>query len=217
MRPIFSLAILFLLLCTAACQPILPTDGAASDQSSAHVLYRDDFSNPESGWRAAANPGGRADYADGVFRITLDQPNSDAWASPGLDLSDVRVDVEAIKAGGDRNNRFGILCRVTSPARYYIFMISSDGYYGIGKVNQGQYELLGSQSLLPSDKIPQGSEYLRLRADCVQDRLALYVNEQLITEVMDAEFESGDVGLIAGSYQTAGVDILFDNFTVARP
>ena len=215
MKAIHCIVALVALLLCSACQPILAT---ATPQSEYRVLFKDDFSKPPESWSAGAQAEvGTAGYSDGVYRITVDAANRDQWATPGLNLDDVRIEADAIKVGGDRNNRFGLICRVTRPNAFYVLMISSDGYYGIGKINGSQYQLLGSQSLLPSDKIPRGSAWLHLRADCIQDRLALYVNGEKIAEASDAEFQTGDVGLIAGAYNTAGTDIFFDNFTVAKP
>lgn len=205
----------FLLLCTA-CQQVLPLPATPAGQNR---LFWDDFSNPDSGWQPVSSlaSSGSAGYADGVYRITVNSANHDDWAMPGLNLADVRIDVEAIRIGGDRNNRFGVICRAISPDSFYVFLISSDGYYGIGKIARNRYQILGSQSLLPSDQIPRGSAYLSLRADCVGDRLSLFVNGEKIAEVRDGEFQSGDVGLIAGAYNTVGTDIFFDNFSVSTP
>ena len=164
----------------------------------------------------ATSQNGAADYEDGVYRIRVNQANADVWASPGLDLADARIEVDAIKVGGDRNNRFGILCRV-SPGQFYIFLVSSDGYYGIGKVIDNQYQLLGSAALLQNEFIPKGSAYLHLRVDCVEDLLRLFVNGEKIAEVRDQDLRSGDIGLAAGAYTANGADILFDNFQVFQP
>jgi hypothetical protein len=72
-------------------------------------------------------------------------------------------------------------------------------------------------ALQPSKAIRLGTALNRLRADCVADRLTLYVNGEKLVEVQDTEFASGDVGLIAGTYQSAGTDIRFDNFIVYQP
>lgn len=196
-----------------ACQGLLSTP---VPQTEAMSLFEDDFSDPSRQWWVSPAENGFAGHDDGVFRMMVNSSSSDIWAQPGLNLVDVRVEVNAIKVGGERNNRFGILCRVQESSRYYVFLVSSDGYHGIGKVAPGEYQLLGDQALLPSDKIPQGSTYLNLRADCVGDRLTLYVNGQKIQEVRDAEFKSGDVGLITGSYG-GRTEILFDYFRVIQP
>ncbi len=223
-RSWIALGLLGLLACLAACRPLL---GDPATPDAARLLFKDDFSDPASGWVASTDRGASgayadgvyADgvYADGVYQLSVSQANLDLWATPGLELADVSLEVDAIKTGGDRDNRFGLVCRMVDPAHYYVFLISSDGYYGIGKIQANQARLLGSEAMLPSEKIPRGSAYLHLRADCVQDRLALYVNGEKISEVRDSEYPRGDVGLTAGAYTPAGTQILFDNFRVAKP
>jgi hypothetical protein len=71
--------------------------------------------------------------------------------------------------------------------------------------------------MLPSDAIQTGSGMNHLRADCIGDQLFFYVNGRLLTQVSDSEFPSGDVGILAGTFNEPGVDIVFDNFVVVKP
>jgi hypothetical protein len=43
------------------------------------------------------------------------------------------------------------------------------------------------------------------------------VNGQTLAITEDADFFSGDAGLMSGSYNDGGVDISFDNFVVYKP
>lgn len=211
--PTFVLA-----LAALACQTLLPVD---EDDQPGKILFQDDFSDPSSGWKRVTTTTGETEYADGIYRIFINETNTDIWSKPGLNFSDnsadVRVEVDAIKVGGDRNNRFGIICRAVDLNSFYTFIISSDGYYGIGKIKGEDYQLLGMDALQPSDAIHLGSAFNHIRADCIGDTLALSINGQMITEVKDTEFSSGDVGLIAGTYDIPGTDIRFDNFVVYKP
>ena len=47
--------------------------------------------------------------------------------------------------------------------------------------------------------------------------MAETLNDLKSLQVIDADFSSGEIGLTAGSYETAGVDVYFDNFIVSRP
>ena len=125
--------------------------------------------------------------------------------------------MDAFKVGGERDNRFGVICRAKGTDSFYTFIISSDGYYGVGKVEQQSYELIDTDALLPSEAIKKGSAINRIRAECVGERLTLYVNGIKIAEYQDAEFAAGDVGLIAGTYNEPGTDIRFDDFLVIQP
>lgn len=68
-----------------------------------------------------------------------------------------------------------------------------------------------------SDHIIQGKGTNRIRADCSGWSLSLFVNGFQLVNVSDLEYLSGDVGLIAGTEEEPGVDILFDNFVVYAP
>jgi hypothetical protein len=202
-----------LVLVAIACRAVLP----GGDDEPGRILFKDDFSDTTSGWNQVTAANGETNYADGAYRIFVNEPDMDIWAKPGLNFNDVRVEVDALKVGGDRNNRFGIICRVSEPNTFYTFIISSDGYYGIGKIKGQVYQLIGMDALQPTDVILKGSALNHIRADCVGDRLTLYVNGHKLAEVQDNEFASGDVGLIAGTYDTSGTDIRYDNFVVYQP
>jgi hypothetical protein len=207
-------ALLLLGLVTLACRALVPSNGG---DEPTQILYQDDFSDPSSGWNRVTATTGQTDYDDGVYRIYVDEPNTDIWAKPGLNFRDVRLEVDALKVGGDRDNRFGLICRAVDDSSFYTFVISSDGYYGIGKIKGQEYSLIGMQALQHSDAIQLGSAPNHLRADCVGDTLTLYVNGEKLAQVQDDEFASGDVGLIAGTYSQPGTDIRFDNFVVYKP
>lgn len=202
-----------LLFSSLACQALR----GSSTPEPGDVLFQDNFADPDSGWNRIATMQGETDYADGVYRIFVNEPNLDIWSMPGKDFQDVRVEVDALKVGGERDNRFGIICRATQPDSFYTFIISSDGYYGIGKIKGQEYTLIENDSLQPSEAILKGAALNHLRADCIGDTLTFYVNGEKLAQVRDAEFPRGDVGLIAGTYQNAGTDIRFDNFIVFAP
>lgn len=210
-----------LLLASSSCT--IPFSGGnergdpTSSQIPDNILFQDDFSDPRSGWDRISDPNGITDYADGVYRIFVNTINTDIWSNPNLDFGDVRVEVDATKVGGSDNNDFGVICRYQDPENYYFFIVSSDGYYGIGRFFQGKQELIGVDAMPPSEVIKKGNATNHLRADCIGSKLSLYVNNQFLTQVEDTAFTSGDVGLLAGSLDSPGVDIHFDNFKALKP
>jgi hypothetical protein len=208
---LFSSALLWAVLaCSAA------SSGGTVEQPSG-VLFQDDFSDPESGWDRVIVSDGVTDYADGVYRIFVNTSNTDVWANPALDFTDVSVEVDATKVDGENDNDYGVICRYQDGENFYFFVISSDGYYGIGKISAGLQQLIGVDSMPPSDAIRQGNATNHLRAVCAGSKLSFYVNGQFLAEYEDTEFTSGDVGLVAGTFDTPGVDIHFDNFVVTEP
>ncbi len=209
----FFLAASALAATSLACQTVT----RAADQAKPPVadsLFVDDFSDTGSGWDREQYDGGSTDYLDGQYQILVTDSEADYWANPGLDFTDVRVETLATKAGGPDDNDFGLICRYQDAGNFYYFVISSDGYAGVLKVNDRETTALGTGKLEPSAAIRQGSATNLLAAECVGSTLRLYVNDELVVEVVDPDFARGDVGLIAGTFATPGVDIRFDDFRV---
>jgi hypothetical protein len=207
----FVFAVLMLALAILAC------GGTPATTLPDNVLFQDDFSRTSSGWDRVNVDDGMTDYDNGVYRIVVNTDNTDVWANPGLSFTDVRIEVSATKAGGPDDNDFGVICRYMDENNWYSLIISSDGYYAIVKVKDGYQELLGMSEMGYSDAINQGAATNTVRADCIGSTLTLYANGTQLVSVTDSDFASGDVGLLAGTFDVIGTDITFDNFTVYKP
>jgi tetratricopeptide (TPR) repeat protein len=189
------------------------------------LLFADDFSDTESGWYTNGDPTSPGGYSGGGYVLQMKQTNAGVWAMPGRLFDDVRIEVYATKQGGDNDNFFGLMCRITSTsggADFYIFMISSDGFYGIGKrVNSGDMLMFSSEGeqntenrMFFSGKIHQGEATNKITAICSGDRLALFVNDQILMEVSDSAISEGQVGMVAGAREIPDTSIFFDDFAV---
>jgi hypothetical protein len=181
------------------------------------LLFADDFSDPASGWDQVRQTDRITDYEDGAYRIFVDVPNLDLWANPGRSFTDVQVEVSAIKAGGSDDNDFGVICRYQDVDNFYYFIISSDGFFAVVAVIDGEHQPVGLTFFEQSGTINQGDATNQIRADCIGDSLVLFVNGQQVFEGQDARLASGDVGLIAGTFDEPGTDIRFDDFAVYEP
>jgi hypothetical protein len=189
---------------------------SSTNAPSGTVLFQDDFSSPANGWDRYKSAEGTMDYDDGAYRILVNALQVNFWSTPHKDFSDARIEVDAGKIAGPDENRIGLICRYANN-QYYFFVISSDGYYGIGIFNNGQSALLGQTQMQSSDKIKTGTAINHLRADCNGDTLSLVVNGFLVAQVHDPNLKHGDVGLLAGTFAHPGVDVIFDNFVVMKP
>ncbi len=138
------------------------------------------------------------------------------WSTPHKDFSDVRLEVDAGKLAGPDENRIGLLCRSDGQS-YYFFVLSSDGYYGLGIFRNGKTALLGQSEMQSSSKINTGAAINHLRADCRGDLLSFYVNGFQLAEVHDPTLTHGDIGVLAGTFGQPGVDVVFDNFAALKP
>jgi hypothetical protein len=181
-------------------------------------IFSDDFSDPQSGWDRIDQTDFYTDYYENGYRITINSDMSDSWANPDDKVfGDVSIEVDTTKNGGPDDNDFGVICRYQSVDQFYYAVISSDGYFGITKVTSNSSDLIGRDSLEFSEAINQGVATNHIRFVCNGDVLTLYVNGQQIDQQTDSDYSTGNVGLIAGTYDTPGTDILFDNFFVYQP
>ena len=188
----------------------------ASDENG--LLFFDDFTNADSGWYSNGDPALLAYYDENGYRLIHPQPNAAGWALPGKLFSNISIDVSAEKQGGVDDNFFGVMCRVqgtTGSANFYIFMISSDGYYGIGKrVEGGDLILIGEQKMQASKAINKGEAINHIHVECDQDRLALSINDTLVAEEYDSDLTTGQIGLVVGTFSEGGTNILFNDLSV---
>jgi hypothetical protein len=186
--------------------------------TSDNLLFFDDFSDPNSGWDQVDETDYSTNYYNNAYRITVNTDMYDSWANPNIrTYADAVIEVDATKNNGPDENDFGLICRYQDTDHFYYATISSDGYYGIVKVTSDSSDLLGRDYLEYSDYISQGNATNHLRLECVGEALNFYVNGYLLDQQTDGDYSEGDVGLIAGTYDTPGTDILFDNFSIYSP
>ncbi|MEN8241203.1 MAG: hypothetical protein ABFS17_04740 [Chloroflexota bacterium] len=214
-RKLLVLAIV-LSLTILACSALSNNSGnnTTDTGSSRDVLFEDDFSRTSTGWDRFESEEAATDYGDDVYRIQIKTEDYIAWAGPYVDFADVIIEVETYKASGGDDNGFGIVCRHVDVENFYFLEISSDGFAWIGKQYNAEFELLDSTE---SNQINLGNATNDLRAECVGNRIALYINGTLELEAIDSDLSHGDVGLIAETYTSTSTEILFDNFIVTKP
>lgn len=214
---------LLLLLCIttslAACSMVSGPTTDPCDENGA--LLRDDFSGEQNcGWREYNQGGAVVEIADGNLSISTSQTGQIWWTNAGRDYSDVIVTVQARQTSGPNNNAYGVLCRYQDENNFYIFLISGDGYYAIGKYQTGEQQityLTPNQEYVFSDLINQGVATNLLRASCIGNELSLSVNGLPLVTVTDDSFAGGDVGLGVSTLEPGTAVVQFDDLLVLAP
>lgn len=188
---------------------------ACGGGTSTDLPWNDDFSTPGS-WQTETDAVAEVGVQDGVMRINVKAVNQLAWAFAGRDVEDFHLTVEATQVAGPDDNEYGVLARLQDADNFYRFSISGDGYYLISKSVDDIQEPLGS-NWTPSDAINQGLATNVIEVICEGNVLTLIVNGQQLAQVEDDQFAHGDIGLHAGTFYQAGVEIHFDNLSVNEP
>ena len=215
-----------MVIASLACQSVQSTSESSSTTSQesepqivqSSVLFEDDFSDSGSGWDDIEDEEGITGYRDGGYRILINKSDWYFWSTPGVNFTDVVIEVDATKTGGPDNNEFGVMCRYMDADNFYLLTISSDGYYGISKIVAGEQSGVGMEEMQFNDTVIKlGAATNKLRATCIGDNLTLEANGQVLADVRDTDLVGGDVGVIASTFDEIGVNILFDNFVVTKP
>ncbi len=180
-------------------------------------VFMDDFSNRDNGWTVTVSDQGIVNYDGDTMRILINSPEVFFWSTPGISMEDSVANVSTVKLSGPDNNLFGLVCRMQDERNYYAFLVSSDGYYGIVKVEDGFQQILGPGEMGTTGLVQGENKTNHIRADCVGDELTLYLNWEKLISVTDSSFQKGEVGIIAGTLDNLGTDIGFDNFIILKP
>jgi len=156
---------------------------------------------------------------DGEFRawIDNDQESYDfVSASAGESYGDVRIEVDARFVSGEDAGAY-LLCRGSQVGgAFYALRVGVDGSVEITDFLDGEEQIARLDSL-PEGSILPGAN--RLRADCLGNDLALYVNGSLVLEreIEGGAYSSGDMGLGAGGGSRGLSEVRFDNLIVSQP
>ncbi len=210
--------ILILSLLLVACS-VAETEPDTCD--SPIFLFTDDFNGErDCGWATYSRGGGATAIENASMQITVSQPGQLWWTNPDRIFDDVIITVEARQVSGPNDNAYGIICRYQSEENFYVFLISGDGYYTIGKYQSAAENvvyLTENGQFQPSDAIHTGVATNELQASCIGNQLSLEVNGVPLVSVTDPTFVTGDIGLAAGTLVAGTAVIEFDNVQVIAP
>lgn len=184
----------------------------ASALAAGDVLYADNFDDASSGWETWDEEDSTGQYEEGKFAIEVRAVDTFYWTSVDQNFDDLVLDVDATKVDGVDDNHFGVIARFQDNQNFYLFSISSDGYYQIGYFENDEFTPLVDWS--ESEAINQGDATNHIQLKCQGDMLTWSVNGQELAEVQDGRFQTGDIGLYVGSSDEPPVKIAFDDLVI---
>ncbi len=96
----------------------------------------------------------------------------------------------------------------------YLFLIQGTGSYSIMRA-RGR-DLTPLVNWTTSEHINVGPAENHLRAVCMGDYLAFYINDNFVADVTDSTYQRGQVGLAASAASRLGLLVDFDNLTISQ-
>jgi hypothetical protein len=137
-----------------------------------------------------------------------------AWGLNKQSHTDVILEVEMTPLTIHYENGFGIMCRAdtSNNGDGYYFMITGMGYYSI-RIGQGD-EVRALVDWQQSDAIHPEIDTNRIRAICMGNTLAFYVNDELLAMTVDDVYQTGYAGMAVTTADNSDIDVAFDNLAI---
>lgn len=197
---------------------VLAALACGSGSTGPKVLFKDDFSNSNSGWGEAEDETAKREYRDGQYVMEVFETGWFIWNNPGEnDLANTHTTVTVSNEGEALDPTFGLICNYAGDGAFYYMGIGADGYYAIVRVDGEEDVFLTSDEnlWLHSDDIAENAASYKLEAICAADgTLSLIVDGTEIASAVDDTYTEGDVGLFVLSFEEVPVEVHFDDLQV---
>lgn len=172
------------------------------------VVFEDDFSSPKSGWNNTVDKDGETKYENGEYVVKVSKPMYLIWSDQEYlyDPIVIEADVRVVDSVGDAD--YGFICGLVDNQNFYGLEISEDGYFTIWHQAGSEVSFLVDWTY--SQEIAGGGPF-RLSAQCGSDQLVLALDGIVLASAADSDYQSGGIGMLAGTFDTAGFIVAFDN------
>jgi hypothetical protein len=199
----------------ATLPPAQPLDTPAP-AGNGEVLFQDDFSDPNSGWKVDANETTTREYVDRQFRIFVNNDEfSYVYPSTYVEQSfgDVRMELDVQRISGDDSSSVYLICRRADQDNFIAVDVDFEGEARIAQIVQDEQEVIVEQEGIAG--LQDGVNQLRL--DCIGNTVTFFLNGQQILSAEAGGPAEGGVGFAAGGAGSGQSDFRFDNLFVYRP
>jgi hypothetical protein len=182
------------------------------------LLYHDDFTDPSSGWPEAKFDNYFIGYHEPeYYHIEIDSPNDKVpvFLPEKENFGDVTIEVK-VQTNSTRTAKSGDFIYGA------VFRRSGDQYYAfaISIRSKKWYLLKSSPTALVT--LAEGTEPSihdvdvddTLRVDAQGADFSLHINDQLVAQMSDTDYASGEVGFYVQTFDSTQVHIHFDELTI---
>lgn len=163
-------------------------------------------------WEQYAMSGAHFGIENGVYRAYTENPGV-TWGLNAAAHSDVVIEVDVTPMSIFSDTAAAVVCRASgvNNGDGYYFMINSNGYYAISTGTGNR--IMPLVDWQPTDSIRTGIDENRIRAACIGNQLAMYINDYLVATVQDDRFTAGYTGLAVAAGEESA-DMAFDDLTI---
>lgn len=185
------------------------------------VLFYDEFAPGQTGeWLLEGDESGRAVVADGRLLLEVDGANVVQYTTLAeRRFTNFDLQVEITQLAGSPDSTYGVLFGLDdSGETFFRFEITGNGLYVVERrMADGSWERF-TDDWVASPVLQQGVDASNtLRVLAAVPTFSFYANDTLLTQVADARYQGGNVGLDAGTFGQPGLRVAFDNVIIRQP
>lgn len=178
-------------------------------------LYRDDFSDPNSGWPVNDDGNVARSYQNGVYEMLI--RDAGYWAgarAPIVGFVDYGVEAEMWRYQGGRTSNYGLVFDRKDWDNFYFLVVDTTSqWFGVAKVVDGVPQVAIPRT--DSAAIKPGGKINKLRVDRKGNVIVVTINGTGVATEKDSGFD-GDLGV--GLFMEVDDDVParvhYDNFVV---
>lgn len=150
--------------------------------------------------------------SDNGLSVSLNNPIDVLFGYYLASYTDVSISSAFEYVEGDADVKFTLICRSGSIGEYE-FSIDTLNYFYIFfyDAESGEYTIIDAGEL---DKVDIDFNSFTMRADCIQESLDLYVNDVLVSSVVDSKIKDGINGFSFESYDDKTAKLIFNNIDI---
>lgn len=186
-------------------------------KKSGEVLQEVDFTRRTLNWEEVNNVYELKRSSDQGYFMSVFPKNGRSISTSSLVFSDTKFSVEAKKVTGSDETSYGLVCRYQDKQNFYGFSVSTDGYAGIYRVEDGKTSLLSGENYLYTELIEMHDGVNMIVAICQNESLRLEINGVEVLRATDDRFQIGEVGFFLETAQEGNASALFNHFIVVKP
>lgn len=222
MKKLFIPSVLIILLAVSLSACSYFHDGKISQDKlpwfkSGQILMEEDFSENSSHWEEVNNVYELKRYSAQGYFVSITPSDGRSISTSGKVFSNAKFSVEAQKVTGPESTNYGLVCRYQDKQNFYAFVVSTDGYAGIYRVQNGETKMLSGDKFVYSETIKQNDGINTITAVCQDDTLSLEINGLDVSSVKDNTFNIGELGLFLETSDEGSASAVFNNFLVVKP
>jgi hypothetical protein len=190
----------------------------AGGSAGGGILATESFDDADSGWTIASTAEGSLGYVDGTYQVVARAEGVAEIGFMPISIANIaiEVDVEIPEAPAGSGYEYGVVCRAREAAgglEGYLLSVGAThvriAAFGVG----GEY-----QELTPwRDVLAEATGSRTVAGACAGDRIALYVDGELVAEATEIGLTGAGVGVFAVSYGSDPVTARFDDLRLVHP